>query len=68
MWARLGTVLVSDADPQQRALGTRLLQRAVAAAPEKPELHVWPGASTTYGYPQQDDVAAARRLLAAPAK
>jgi pimeloyl-ACP methyl ester carboxylesterase len=68
VWARLGKALASDTDPQQRALGTRLLQRAVAAAPEKPQLHVWPGASTTYGYPQQDDVDEARRLLAAPAK
>jgi hypothetical protein len=68
VWARLGKALASDTDPQQRALGTRLLQRAVAVAPEKPQLHVWPGASTTYGYPQQDDVDEARRLLAAPAK
>jgi pimeloyl-ACP methyl ester carboxylesterase len=68
VWARLGKVLASDVDPAQRALGTRLLQRAVAVAPEKPQLHVWPGASTTYGYPQQDDVDEARRLLAAPAK
>ena len=68
VWARLGKTLANDADPQQRALGTALLQRAVAVAPEKPQLHVWPGASTTYGYPQQDDVDEARRLLAAPAK
>ncbi|HZN40884.1 MAG TPA: alpha/beta fold hydrolase [Planctomycetota bacterium] len=68
VWARLGKELASDADPQQQALGTRLLQRAVAVAPEKPQLHVWPGASTTYGFPQQGDVDEARRLLAAPAK
>lgn len=68
VWARLGKQLASDADPETRALGTRLLQRSVASAPEKPQLHVWPGASTTYGYPQQDDVDEARRLLAAPPK
>jgi hypothetical protein len=68
VWALLGKALASDADPELRALGTRLLQRAVEAVPEKPHLHVWPGASTTYGYPQEEEVAAARRLLAAPAK
>ncbi|HEX6812718.1 MAG TPA: alpha/beta hydrolase [Planctomycetota bacterium] len=68
VWAILGKGLASDADAEQRALGTRLLERAVAAAPAKPQLHVWPGPSTTYGYPQEEEVATARRLLAAPAK
>ncbi len=68
VWARLGQTLVASNDAAQRSVGTRLLQRAVASAPVEPRLHLWPGATVTYGYPQEEAVATARRLLAAPAK
>lgn len=70
VFARLGTALLASDDPQLRERGTRLLQRAVAAAPPRPELHWWAGTTTTYGVPPDRDEAlrAARTLLAAPAK
>lgn len=68
VFALLGKALTQRPEPTRRAEGTALLQRAVASVPEKPALHVWPGPTTTYGYPQQDSVDLARRLLAAPAK
>ena len=64
VWSLLGQQLRSNADPALAARGRALLQRAVAAAPARPELHDWPGPIATYGYPQQDAVDAARRLLA----
>ena len=48
------------------AEGARLLQRTIAAVPAQPSLHIWPGISTTYGFPQETAVAEAKRLLAAP--
>ncbi len=66
--AKLGQSLAASGDPHQRALGQQLLQRAVAAAPVRPELHVWLGPNATFGYPQQQTIDAAKRLLAAPPK
>lgn len=68
VFAVLGESLAAGTDAAERAEGTRLLQRAVASAPAEPRLHVWPGPTATYGYPQEDAVDRARRLLAAPAK
>lgn len=68
VFALLGKALLQRPEAARRAEGQALLQRAVASVPAKPALHVWPGPTTTYGYPQQDSVDLARRLLAAPAK
>jgi fermentation-respiration switch protein FrsA (DUF1100 family) len=68
VFARLGQELSASSEAAERAAGTKLLQRAVAAAPAVPRLHVWPGATATYGYPQEQAVATARSLLATPAK
>lgn len=64
--ARLGRTLLAGDDPAQRDEGRRLLQRAVADAPAQPHLHFWPGPTATWGFPWQDEIDAARRLLAAP--
>jgi len=64
----LGMALLQRPEAARRAEGTALLQRAVASVPSQPALHVWPGPSTTYGYPQEATVARARRLLAATPK
>ncbi|MBL8754057.1 MAG: alpha/beta hydrolase [Planctomycetes bacterium] len=68
VWARLGRDLANSPDAAERTKGQQLLQRSVAAMPGKPHLHVWPGPIATYGYPQETDVAMAKKLLAAPAK
>lgn len=68
VWARLGKDLATGSDAAERARGTALLQRAVASRPAKPEQHVWHGPLATWGWPQEDAVAMAARLLAAPAK
>jgi hypothetical protein len=64
--SRLGQALLANDDPAMQSTGRALLQRAVAAVPARPELHVWLGPHATFGYPQQDAVDAAKRLLAAP--
>lgn len=63
VWALVGTEWSRSGDPAKAARGVALLQRAVASAPSKPQLHVWPGASTTYGYPQAATIDAAKALL-----
>jgi pimeloyl-ACP methyl ester carboxylesterase len=68
VYARLGKDLAASADAAERSTGQQLLQRAVAAMPGKPHLHVWPGPIATYGYPQESDVEMAKKLLAAPGK
>jgi hypothetical protein len=68
VFAILGRTLQQSAEPAQRDEGARLLQRAIAAVPAQPTLHFWPGIATTYGFPQEQAVAEAKRLLAAPAK
>lgn len=68
VFARLGKQLSSSQDATERTQGLQLLQRAIAAAPNKPHLHVWFGPTATYGYPQEEAVEMARRLLAAPPK
>ncbi|MEO6596501.1 MAG: alpha/beta hydrolase [Planctomycetota bacterium] len=68
VFARLGQSLLASTDREQHAEGALWLQRAIAAAPAEPRLHVWPGPTATYGYPREDSIATARRLLAAPAK
>ncbi len=68
VWALLGKELVASPDAQERAMGQALLQRATAAMPAKPALHVWHGPIATYGYHQEASVEMAKRLLAAPPK
>jgi hypothetical protein len=68
VFARIGKELAASQDPAERATGTKLLQRAVAAMPKDPRLHVWPGPTPTYGYPYEDTIEMAKRLLAAPPK
>ncbi len=68
VFALLGKALRQRPEEARRREGEALLQRAVASVPANPERHVWPGASTTYGFPQHDAVEVARRQLAAPAK
>jgi pimeloyl-ACP methyl ester carboxylesterase len=63
VWVLFGTEWSRSSDPEIAARGVALLQRAVASAPKKPNLHVWPGASTTYGYPQATAIDAAKALL-----
>jgi hypothetical protein len=68
VFAKLGKDLAASSDANERAAGQALLQRAVAARPKQPDLHVWPGPTATYGYPQDEAVEMAKRLLAAPPK
>lgn len=68
VFALLGKALRQRPEEARRRQGEELLQRAVASVPANPDRHVWPGASTTYGFPQHDAVEAARRQLAAPAR
>jgi fermentation-respiration switch protein FrsA (DUF1100 family) len=64
VFAKVGRQLAASDDPAEQARGQQLLQRAVAAAPKRPELHVWLGPYATFGYPQQEAVDDARRALA----
>lgn len=68
VFALLGKDLYASSDDSERAHGLALLQRAVQSRPARPELHVWHGPLPTYGWPQEDAVAMAGRLLAAPPK
>ena len=63
VFARLGKALLSSDDSARRAEALTLLARAVAAVPAHPKLHVWPGPTTTYGFPQQAAVDESKRLL-----
>ncbi len=63
VFARIGTAWYASDDPSRREQALHWLERAVAAVPEKPQLHIWPGLSTTYGFSQADEVAAAKQLL-----
>ncbi|MCR9245189.1 MAG: alpha/beta fold hydrolase [bacterium] len=53
VFARLGLALEDEA----------WLRRAVAAVPERPDQHFWPGPVATYGYPQAAVVELARQRL-----
>lgn len=68
VFAMIGKELAASQDAAEREAGQQLLQRAVASLPGKPLLHLWPGPLPTYGYPQEDAVAMAKALLAAPPK
>lgn len=66
VFAGLGALMIEQ--PQHEARGRALLQRAIAACPEHPDRHRWPGPIATYGYPQREAVELARQLLASPPK
>ncbi len=63
IFARLGKVWAASEDATRKAQGVLWLKRAVAAVPEKPQLHVWQGPTTTYGFPQAEATDEARQLL-----
>jgi pimeloyl-ACP methyl ester carboxylesterase len=63
VFAKLGKAWVASNDANRKAQGVLWLQRAVAAVPEKPQLHIWQGPTTTYGFAQAEAVDAARQLL-----
>jgi hypothetical protein len=67
VFALIGRRQVAAADAAARAEGAAWLQRAVEATPEHPDRHFWPGVPTTWGFPQQEAVDEARRLLRAQA-
>lgn len=62
-FASIGTVLATSGDAEDRAAARIWLQRAIAATPEHPERHYWPGRHYTAGFPQAGAVAAAREQL-----
>jgi len=64
VFAGLGALLLEQ--PATAARGRQLLQRAIAACPEHPDRHRWPGPIATYGYPQREAVELARQLLTSP--
>ncbi len=61
--ARIGITLNESKDPAERQTAQALLRRAIAAVPQDPARHFWAGPRTTYGYPQQATIDAAKRLL-----
>jgi pimeloyl-ACP methyl ester carboxylesterase len=63
-YCTIGRQLVVSSEPTVRAEGIAWLRRAIAAAPPKPSLWFWPGATVIYGFPHGEAVATARTLLA----
>ncbi|MCA8963798.1 MAG: alpha/beta fold hydrolase [Planctomycetes bacterium] len=63
IFARIGMTLAESKDATERQTAQALLQRALAAVPEHPERHFWAGPRTTYGFPQQATIDAARRVV-----
>jgi fermentation-respiration switch protein FrsA (DUF1100 family) len=63
VFAITGTALAANPDAEDKAQGIVWLRRAVAAAPDHPERHYWPGHPASAGFPQQHAVEAARDLL-----
>ncbi|MCA8977488.1 MAG: alpha/beta fold hydrolase [Planctomycetes bacterium] len=61
VYARIGLELAADAATRVDAIAW--LEHAVAAAPERPTLHFWPGPVATYGDPYGDAVTAAGQRL-----
>lgn len=58
-----GRALASSPAPDDRAAARALLQRCVAAAPGKPQLHYWPTVPYVAGFRGAAQVEEARRLL-----
>lgn len=63
VFAKIGATLNESKDAAERATAQTLLRRALAAVPAHPERHFWAGPQTTYGYPQQAAIDAARKLV-----
>ncbi len=63
VYGLIGRALARAGNAEDRAAALVWLQRAIAAAPQKPERHWWPGRSPHYGFNGQDAVADARALL-----
>jgi hypothetical protein len=63
VFAKIGMSLAASKDASEANAARGWLERAVAAVPAAPERHFWAGPTTTYGYPQTDAVAAAKRKL-----
>lgn len=66
VYARLGKMLLAAAiDEPARTEARAWLQRAVEATPAKPQLHYWPGLTTSWGFAYQEEIDEAKRLLTA---
>ena len=63
VFAKIGMSLAASKDAADAVAAKSWLERAVAAVPAVPERHFWAGPITTYGYPQAEAVAAAKRKL-----
>ena len=63
IYAIVGRILANSSNAEDRASGLIWLQRAVAAAPDNPKLHYWPGRTLISGFPQQAEVDRAKQLL-----
>jgi hypothetical protein len=64
VFATLGSVFAEAKDAEDRAAALVWLKRAIAATPQHPERHYWPGRPYTAGFPHKDAVEGARTLLA----
>lgn len=62
-YAGIGRALARTGDSEDRAAAIVWLRRAIAAVPQKPERHWWPGRSPHFGFDGQNAVADARALL-----
>lgn len=63
VYAGIGRALARAGNAEDRAAAIVWLQRAIAAAPQNPERHWWPGRSPHFGFDGQNAVADARSLL-----
>jgi pimeloyl-ACP methyl ester carboxylesterase len=63
VYAGIGRALARTGNAEDRAAAIVWLQRAIAAAPQKPERHWWPGKNAHYGFQGDNAVADARALL-----
>ena len=64
VYYQIGRVMTAQPDAEKRAAGLVWLRRAVNAKPQKPELQYWPWRTPTWGFPHDEQVAAAKALLA----
>jgi hypothetical protein len=63
VFAGIGIKLAASTDAVDRAQALAWLKRAIAAQPQHPERHFWPGRVPTWGFPQAPAVAQARAVL-----
>ena len=63
VYAGIGRALARTGNAEDRAAAIVWLQRAITAAPQKPERHWWPGAGARFGFDGESAIADARALL-----